>query len=62
MNAVLNRRPPTEQQLLDMARYSQIEHAARRARQHVEYGHRLDEVRCQAEIRDLIADLTGWVR
>lgn len=61
MNAVLSRPAPLDEQaLLDLARYSRIEHAARRARQHIEHGHRPDELRALREIQATVHELTGW--
>lgn len=54
--------PLSEQAQLDIARYSRIEHAARRARGHIEHGHRADELRCLREIQEATSDLTGWLR
>lgn len=62
MHAVAIPRPEplSEQALLDLARYSRIEHAARRARQHIELGHRADELRALREIQATVGELTGW--
>lgn len=62
MHAVADSRPTplSEQDLLDIARCSRLEHAARRARQYLEHGHRADFLRAVREAQETIHELTGW--
>lgn len=52
--------PLSPQETLDVARCSRLEHAARRARQHIEHGHRADFLRAIRDAQEALAELTSW--
>ena len=62
MHAVATVRPVplSAQEQLDLARCSRLEHAARRARQHIEFGHRADFLRAIRDAQQALAELTSW--
>jgi hypothetical protein len=61
MHALTRPEPLPKQAALDLARYSRIELAARRAAQHIQHGHRADELRALREIQVAVSELTSYV-